>query len=45
MKDSVEKYCKNSGYKYFSHFVSESNYEFKNMKTSINQGNAVSFEI
>ena len=43
-KDSVEKYCKTSGYKYFSHFVTENNYEFKDMNTSINQGNAVSFE-
>ena len=44
-KNSIEKYCENSGYKYFSHFVSGNNYEFKNMKTYINEGNAVSFEI
>ena len=43
-EDSVKKYCKNSGYKYFIHFVTENNYEFKNMKTLINEGNAVSFE-
>ena len=43
-KKSVENYCKNSGYKYFIHFVTENNYEFKDMNTSINLGNAVSLE-
>jgi hypothetical protein len=41
-KKSIKKYCKNSGYKYFSHFVSGNNYEFKG---SLIGGNAVSFEI
>ena len=41
-KKSIEDYCKNSGYKYFSHFVSGNNYEFKG---TLIDGNAVSFEI
>ena len=41
VKDSVEKYCKKSGYKYFSHFVSGHNYEFNEI---LIDGNAVSFE-
>ena len=41
-KISVKNYCKNSGYKYFSHFVSGHNYDFK--ETLITD-NAVSLEI
>ena len=42
VKDEEIKYCKNSGYKYFSHFVSGNNYDFKG---SLIPGNALSFEI
>ena len=41
-ESSIETYCKNSGYKYFSHFVYGNKYEFS--KTLI-EGNAVSFII
>ena len=40
-KNSIEKYCINSGYKYFSHFVYGNKYKFN--KTII-EGNAVSLK-
>ncbi len=42
-KESIESYCENSGYKYFSHFVSGLNYNFDD--TVINEDNSVSLNI
>ena len=38
---SIDKYCKKSGYKYFSHFVYGNFYEFTGQT---NEGNAVSIK-
>ena len=40
-KNSIEKYCINSGYKYFSHFVYGNFYQFTGQT---NEGNAVSIK-
>ena len=40
---SIKSYCENSGYKYFSHFISGLYYKFDD--TVINEDNSVSLNI